>query len=124
MEFHVYATSRRSPPGTAIAVIPSNNEKGSSTHSCAAASSYIKLPDRETMQAIIDVHFRHPDHPRQKALDIFYQVRDVRPQEEAFDQQSRLAGAALHETCRWRLQSRDTAKAIPLLRRPAQERAG
>jgi MoxR-like ATPase len=39
---------------------------------------YIKFPDRDTMQAIVDVHF--PKIQKilvNRAMDIFYEVRDV-----------------------------------------------
>ena len=67
-------------------VITSNNEKelpDAFLRRCFF--HYIKFPDRETMQAIIDVHF--PGIQKTlvtKAMDIFYEVRDVPgPEEEA-----------------------------------------
>ena len=60
-------------------VITSNNEKelpDAFLRRCFF--HYIKFPDRETMQAIIDVHF--PGIQKMlvaKAMDIFYEVRDV-----------------------------------------------
>jgi MoxR-like ATPase len=60
-------------------VITSNNEKelpDAFLRRCFF--HYIKFPDRHTMQAIIDVHF--PGIQKMlvgKALDIFYQVREV-----------------------------------------------
>jgi hypothetical protein len=62
-----------------IVVITSNNEKelpDAFLRRCFF--HYIKFPDRETMQAIIDVHF--PGIQKTlvtKAMDIFYEVREV-----------------------------------------------
>ncbi|RED15523.1 AAA family ATPase [Parasphingopyxis lamellibrachiae] len=80
MEFFVYETKEqivaRERP---IVVITSNNEKelpDAFLRRCFF--HYIKFPDRETMQEIIDVHF--PDIQKMlvsKAMDIFYEVRDV-----------------------------------------------
>jgi len=80
MEFFVYETSetihaRRRP----IVVITSNNEKelpDAFLRRCFF--HYIRFPDRETMQQIIDVHF--PDLKRElvrEALTVFYDVRQV-----------------------------------------------
>jgi MoxR-like ATPases len=39
---------------------------------------YIKFPDKETMQQIVDVHFPHIKRDLlARALDAFYQVREV-----------------------------------------------
>src|SRR3546814_13161000 len=65
--------------GRPIVVITSNNEKelpDAFLRRCFF--HYIAFPGRETMQAIIDVHF--PGIQKLlvgKALDIFYEVRDV-----------------------------------------------
>ncbi len=80
MAFHVYetgetVTARERP----VVVITSNNEKelpDAFLRRCFF--HYIKFPDRETMQAIIDVHF--PDIQKilvKRALDIFYELREV-----------------------------------------------
>jgi len=80
MEFHVYETGETvKAVERPIVVITSNNEKelpDAFLRRCFF--HYIKFPDRETMQAIIDVHF--PGIQKilvGKALDIFYEVRDV-----------------------------------------------
>ncbi|HZH06803.1 MAG TPA: MoxR family ATPase [Lautropia sp.] len=80
MEFHVYETRRmvkaRHRP---IVMITSNNEKelpDAFLRRCFF--HYIKFPDRETMQAIVDVHF--PGLKKQllkEALDSFYQIREL-----------------------------------------------
>ena len=80
MEFHVYETretirAKHRP----IVMITSNNEKelpDAFLRRCFF--HYIKFPDRETMQAIVDVHF--PGLKKQllkEALDSFYQIRDL-----------------------------------------------
>ena len=80
MEFHVYETrqtirARHRP----IVMITSNNEKelpDAFLRRCFF--HYIKFPDRETMQAIVDVHF--PGLKKQllkEALDNFYQIREL-----------------------------------------------
>ena len=80
MEFYVYETqavieARHRP----IVVITSNNEKelpDAFLRRCFF--HYIAFPNRETMQAIVDVHF--PGIQRMlvsKAMDIFYEVREV-----------------------------------------------
>jgi MoxR-like ATPase len=74
-ETHETITARERP----IIIITSNNEKelpDAFLRRCFF--HYIKFPDRETMQAIIDVHF--PAIQKilvSKAMDIFYEVRDV-----------------------------------------------
>jgi MoxR-like ATPase len=80
MEFHVYETrqmvkARHRP----IVMITSNNEKelpDAFLRRCFF--HYIKFPDRETMQAIVDVHFpRLKKQLLKEALDSFYQIRDL-----------------------------------------------
>jgi MoxR-like ATPase len=80
MEFHVYETGEvvraRLRP---VVIITSNNEKelpDAFLRRCFF--HYIRFPDRETMQAIVDVHFPGLK-PRllREALNIFYDVRDV-----------------------------------------------
>lgn len=80
MRFHVYETREEiCAAERPIVVITSNNEKelpDAFLRRCFF--HYIKFPDRETMQEIIDVHF--PDIQKmlvRKAMDIFYEVRDV-----------------------------------------------
>jgi MoxR-like ATPase len=80
MQFHVYETNEtitaRERP---IVVITSNNEKelpDAFLRRCFF--HYIKFPDRDTMTAIIKVHF--PDIQKtliSRAMDIFYDLRDV-----------------------------------------------
>ena len=80
MSFDVYEThetiAARERP---IVVITSNNEKelpDAFLRRCFF--HYIKFPDRATMQAIIDVHY--PDIQKtlvNKAMDIFYDIREV-----------------------------------------------
>ena len=80
MEFFVYETGEtikadRRP----IVIVTSNNEKelpDAFLRRCFF--HYIKFPDRDTMQAIVDVHF--PDVKQalvSEALNTFYQIRDV-----------------------------------------------
>jgi MoxR-like ATPase len=80
MEFYVYETrelvkARHRP----IVMITSNNEKelpDAFLRRCFF--HYIKFPDRDTMQAIVDVHF--PKLKKQllkEALDSFYQIREL-----------------------------------------------
>jgi MoxR-like ATPase len=80
MEFHVYETrqtvvARHRP----IVFITSNNEKelpDAFLRRCFF--HYIKFPDRETMQRIVDVHF--PDiKPKllREALEVFFGMREI-----------------------------------------------
>ena len=80
MSFDVYETQERiTAVERPIVVITSNNEKelpDAFLRRCFF--HYIKFPDRDTMQAIIDVHF--PGIQRTliaKAMEVFYEVRDV-----------------------------------------------
>ncbi|MFM6853072.1 MAG: AAA family ATPase [Sphingopyxis sp.] len=80
MAFDVYETGERvAAAERPIVVITSNNEKelpDAFLRRCFF--HYIKFPDRDTMQAIVDVHF--PQIQKilvSRALDIFYEVRDV-----------------------------------------------
>ncbi len=80
MEFFVYETKETiKAVDRPIVIITSNNEKelpDAFLRRCFF--HYIKFPDRATMQEIIDVHF--PDIQKilvKKAMDIFYDVRDV-----------------------------------------------
>ena len=121
MEFHVYETGETVRAAERpIVVVTSNNEKelpDAFLRRCFF--HYIKFPDRETMQAIVDVHF--PDIQKMlvaRALDVFYQVRDV-PGLKKKPSTSELIDwlkLLLHEDMPLEvLQSRDTAKAIPPL---------
>ncbi|NIJ16436.1 AAA family ATPase [Sphingobium vermicomposti] len=80
MAFHVYETGETvAAKDRPVVVITSNNEKelpDAFLRRCFF--HYIKFPDRETMQAIIDVHF--PGIQKilvSRALEIFYEIRDV-----------------------------------------------
>ena len=121
MEFHVYETGETVRAiDRPIVVITSNNEKelpDAFLRRCFF--HYIKFPDRETMQAIIDVHFPGIQNLLvQKALDIFYQVREV-PGLKKKPSTSELIDwlkLLLHEDLPLDvLQSKDPAKAIPPL---------
>ncbi|RTR05959.1 AAA family ATPase [Halomonas nitroreducens] len=80
MEFHVYETdetirARQRP----VVVITSNNEKelpDAFLRRCFF--HYIEFPDRETMQAIVDVHFPGIA-PRlvAEALEVFFELREA-----------------------------------------------
>jgi MoxR-like ATPase len=80
MEFFVYETGETVRAKLRpIVMITSNNEKelpDAFLRRCFF--HYIKFPDRETMQRIVDVHF--PDIKQRlvaEALNIFYQIREV-----------------------------------------------
>ncbi len=80
MSFDVYETQERiAAVDRPIVVITSNNEKelpDAFLRRCFF--HYIKFPDRDTMQEIIDVHY--PDIQKSlvsKAMDIFYELREV-----------------------------------------------
>ncbi|HRJ69210.1 MAG TPA: MoxR family ATPase [Beijerinckiaceae bacterium] len=80
MEFHVYETGETVKAAQRpIVVITSNNEKelpDAFLRRCFF--HYIKFPDGETMQKIVDVHY--PGIKRQlvaAALNVFFQVRDT-----------------------------------------------
>ena len=80
MSFDVYETRERiEAKERPIVVITSNNEKelpDAFLRRCFF--HYIKFPDRETMQAIIDVHFPGIQKTLvKKAMDIFYDLREV-----------------------------------------------
>ena len=67
------------PHKSPIVIITSNNEKelpDAFLRRCFF--HYIKFPDRDTMQAIVDVHFPKIQQLLvSRAMDIFYEVRDV-----------------------------------------------
>jgi MoxR-like ATPase len=121
MEFFVYETQETVKAAERpIVIITSNNEKelpDAFLRRCFF--HYIKFPDRTTMQAIIDVHF--PGIQKMlvsKAMDIFYEVRDV-PGLKKKPSTSELLDwlkLLLHEDMPLDvLQSRDPTKAIPPL---------
>ncbi|MFN3452709.1 MAG: AAA family ATPase [Sphingorhabdus sp.] len=121
MEFFVYETQETiKAVDRPIVIITSNNEKelpDAFLRRCFF--HYIKFPDRSTMQAIIDVHF--PGIQKMlvsKAMDIFYEVRDV-PGLKKKPSTSELLDwlkLLLHEDMPLDvLQSRDPTKAIPPL---------
>ena len=80
MEFHVYETDETIKAEIRpIVIITSNNEKNCRTPSCAAASSTTSSSEEDTMKAIIDVHFPGLKGKLvQEALNIFYEIREVR----------------------------------------------
>ena len=121
MSFDVYETHETiAAKERPIVVITSNNEKelpDAFLRRCFF--HYIKFPDRTTMQAIIDVHF--PGIQKilvNKAMDIFYEVRDVpglkkKPStSELLDWLKLLLAEDMPLDV---LQSRDPSKAIPPL---------
>ena len=121
MEFFVYETQETiKAVERPIVIITSNNEKelpDAFLRRCFF--HYIKFPDRTMMQAIIDVHF--PGIQKMlvsKAMDIFYEVRDV-PGLKKKPSTSELLDwlkLLLHEDMPLDvLQSRDPTKAIPPL---------
>lgn len=80
MEFHVYETGETvKAEERPVVIITSNNEKDlPDAFLRRCFFHYIKFPDRDTMQAIVDVHY--PGIQKQlvsKAMDIFYDIRDV-----------------------------------------------
>jgi|TARA_R100001244_G_scaffold20643_9_gene21734 MoxR-like ATPase len=121
MEFHVYETKETIKAAERpIVIITSNNEKelpDAFLRRCFF--HYIKFPDRETMQEIINVHF--PDIQGilvKRAMDIFYDVRDV-PGLKKKPSTSELLDwlkLILNEDMPLEaLQSKDSSKAIPPL---------
>ena len=121
MEFFVYETGEvvkaKERP---IVVITSNNEKelpDAFLRRCFF--HYIQFPDRETMQAIVDVHY--PDIKKdlvKEAMEIFFDVRKVpglkkKPStSELIDWLKLLMADDIPEEI---LTNRDTSKAIPPL---------
>jgi MoxR-like ATPase len=121
MEFHVYETGETiKAVERPVVVITSNNEKelpDAFLRRCFF--HYIKFPDRETMRAIIDVHFPGIQTLLvNRAMDIFYEVRDVpglkkKPStSELIDWLKLLLAEDMPIEI---LQSQDTSKAIPPL---------
>jgi MoxR-like ATPase len=121
MEFHVYETGETVRAAERpVVVITSNNEKelpDAFLRRCFF--HYIAFPDRATMERIVDVHF--PKIQKllvSRALDIFYEVRDV-PGLKKKPSTSELLDwlkLLLHEDLPLDvLQNRDPTKAIPPL---------
>jgi MoxR-like ATPase len=121
MEFHVYETGETvRATERPIVIITSNNEKelpDAFLRRCFF--HYIRFPDRETMQAIVDVHF--PDIQKllvSRALDLFYDLREI-PGLKKKPSTSELLDwlkLLLHEDMPLEvLQDRDPTKAIPPL---------
>jgi MoxR-like ATPase len=121
MEFHVYETGETvKAVERPVVVITSNNEKelpDAFLRRCFF--HYIRFPERETMEKIVDVHF--PDIQKilvGRALDIFYDIRDV-PGLKKKPSTSELLDwlkLLLHEDLPLDvLQYRDPTKAIPPL---------
>jgi MoxR-like ATPase len=80
MEFYVYETGETvKASGRPIVIITSNNEKelpDAFLRRCFF--HYIKFPDEETMQAIIEVHFPNlKGRLVSEAMRVFYQLREV-----------------------------------------------
>ena len=121
MEFHVYETGETVRAAERpIVVITSNNEKelpDAFLRRCFF--HFIRFPDRDTMQAIVDVHF--PGIQKMlvsRAMDVFYDIREV-PGLKKKPSTSELLDwlkLLLHEEMPLDvLQNRDPTKAIPPL---------
>ena len=121
MEFHVYETGETvKAVERPVVVITSNNEKelpDAFLRRCFF--HYIKFPERDTMMQIVEVHF--PGIQKilvSRALDLFYEVRDV-PGIKKKPSTSELLDwlkLLLHEDMPLEvLQNRDPTKAIPPL---------
>ena len=80
MQFFVYETQETIiAQNRPIVMITSNNEKELPVAFLRRCFfHYIRFPERETMQEIIDVHYPEIQHNLvREALNIFYEVRDV-----------------------------------------------
>lgn len=80
MEFFCYELQRTIvAKHRPVILITSNNEKelpDAFLRRCFF--HFIRFPDRDTMQAIVDVHFKDLDQEMfQRAMDVFYELRDV-----------------------------------------------
>jgi MoxR-like ATPase len=80
MEFSVYETGQQvKAKHRPIIIITSNNEKelpDAFLRRCFF--HYINFPDKNTMQAIVDVHYPNiQKHMVKAALDVFFQLREV-----------------------------------------------
>ena len=121
MEFFVYETgavirANRRP----VVIITSNNEKelpDAFLRRCFF--HYIRFPDRDTMERIVQVH--HPDIKQQlvhEALEVFFEIRDIpglkkRPStSELIDWLKLLMADDIPEEV---LKNRDRSKAVPPL---------
>lgn len=81
MEFYCYELRQTiSAKHRPVVIITSNNEKelpDAFLRRCFF--HYIRFPDRETMQTIVDVHFPNlPGELMTKALSVFYGIREVK----------------------------------------------
>ena len=100
MEFHVYETERdgRGAPSARSSSSPRTTRRSCPTPSCAAASSTISSSPtaRRCRRSSTSISPASRRCWSRKAMDIFYEVREVPgPQEEAVDQRAaRLAEAA------------------------------
>jgi MoxR-like ATPase len=121
MEFHVYETGETvRAVERPVVIITSNNEKelpDAFLRRCFF--HYIRFPDRETMSQIVEVHFPGIQTMLvSRALDLFYEVRDV-PGIKKKPSTSELLDwlkLILHEDMPLEvLQDRDPTKAIPPL---------
>jgi MoxR-like ATPase len=121
MEFYVYETRRtiqaRHRP---IVIVTSNNEKelpDAFLRRCFF--HYIRFPDRETMQQIIDVHFPNLKHELvHEALTIFYDIRQVpglRKKPSTSELLDWIKLLLVEDVSPEVLRSRDPAKLIPPL---------
>jgi MoxR-like ATPase len=121
MAFDVYETGERvAAVDRPIVIITSNNEKDlPDAFLRRCFFHYIKFPDRETMQAIIDVHF--PGIQKAlvtRAMEMFYELREVpglkkKPStSELLDWLKLLMNEDMPLDV---LQNRDASKAIPPL---------
>ncbi|MDH7798571.1 MULTISPECIES: MoxR family ATPase [unclassified Beijerinckia] len=121
MEFHVYETGETVRAAKRpIVVITSNNEKelpDAFLRRCFF--HYIRFPDQETMQRIVDVHF--PGIKKrlvEEALRIFFEVRDVPGLKKKPSTSELLDWLKLllnEDVTVETLRERDTKKAIPPL---------
>jgi MoxR-like ATPase len=80
MEFYCYELQRTiRAKHRPVIIITSNNEKelpDAFLRRCFF--HYIRFPDRETMQAIVNVHFEHLESEMfDRAMDVFYSLREV-----------------------------------------------
>jgi MoxR-like ATPase len=80
MEFHCYELQQTiRAKHRPVIIITSNNEKelpDAFLRRCFF--HYIRFPDRETMQSIVDVHFENLDGELfQRAMDVFYSLRET-----------------------------------------------
>lgn len=131
MEFYVYETretirARHRP----LVIITSNNEKelpDAFLRRCFF--HYIRFPDAETMQRIVDVHYPGIKPTLVKAaLDAFYEMRNLpglkkKPSTSEPDRLAQAAAGRRHPA-RYAAQPGSERRHSAAARRPAQERAG